>query len=474
MILIRSLFVLFVLVHSLDTAVWSASLKLPAILGSGMVLQQQKEVMLWGWAKQGQHVTVVTSWNGFKYSTNTTADGSWKVSITTPSAGGPYDITIGADTTFVLSDVLIGEVWLCSGQSNMEMPLKGYASQAVTGSNDYIARSADRKIRLFTVERKIGVEPEEDCSGEWQITGPNSIAGFSAVAYFYGKYLREVLDVPIGLIHSSWGGTPVQSWISGPAIDEHFRGEIDLPGFLQSKVNQRTSTVLYNGMIHPLVKFVIRGAIWYQGEADRMQPQLYARLFPAMIRDWRDQWKIGDFPFYFVQIAPYKYDSTVNSAFLREAQLRTMQRVPNTGMAVTMDVGDYHSIHPPDKSVVGARLAYWALAATYGVPGISFSGPVFKEMKIEGNKISLFFDYAESGFLGLGDELEGFTVAGSDRRFYPEVAQVNRKDNCIEIVCRNVAEPVAVRYGWENYVQATLFNTTGLPASSFRTDSWKQ
>ncbi len=472
--LTRVLLVLVVLVQSLYTAGWSASLKLPAIISSGMVLQQQKTVMLWGWAKQGQNVVVATSWNRSKYSVKTAADGSWKVSITTPAAGGPYAITIRADTTLVLSDVLIGEVWMCSGQSNMEMPLKGYASQPVAGSNDYIARSADSQIRLFTVQRKISMRPEEDCSGEWQVAGPGSIAGFSAVAYFYGKYLRDVLQVPIGLVHASWGGTPAQSWISSPAIEEHFREEIGLFDLRGGTVNQRSPSVLYNGMVHPLVKFVIRGAIWYQGEADRMRPRQYARLFPAMIRDWRDQWGVGDFPFYFVQIAPYRYDSTVNSAFLREVQLRTMQQVPNTGMAVAIDVGDYNSIHPPDKAVIGARLAYWTLAKTYGIDGISFSGPVFRDMKIDENKIRLFFDYAESGFLGLGQELDGFTVAGSDRIFYPEVAQVNRKENCIEIICRNVNEPVAVRYGWGNYIRATLYNTAGLPASSFRTDSWEQ
>jgi len=439
-----------------------------------MVLQQQKTVVMWGWAKDGQNVTVMTSWNRARYSTRTTVDGSWELNIPTPAAGGPYSITIRADTTVIQNDVLIGEVWICGGQSNMEMPLAGYASQAVTGSNDYIARSTDSQMRLFTVQRKVSVVPEEDCTGAWETAGPGSVAKFSAVAYFYGKYLRDVLDVPVGLIHSSWGGTPVHSWVSRPVIEEHFNGEVDLSALRDGPINQRTPTVLYNGMIHPLVRFGIRGAIWYQGEADRMRYQQYSRLFPAMIRDWRDHWALGDFPFYFVQIAPYNYEPTVNTAFLREAQLRTMQQVPGTGIAVVVDAGDFNSIHPPDKTVVGERLAYWALAKTYGVPGISFSGPVFREMKIDGNKISLFFDHAESGFLGLGRELDGFTVAGHDRVFCPEVARVNRKENCIEIVCENVTEPVAVRYAWENYVRATLFNTAGLPASSFRTDSWEQ
>ncbi len=449
----------------------AADLKLPSVLGSHMVLQQQGSAAVWGWAEAGATVSVKASWLGTAGLTTANNDGKWKISLLTPKAGGPYEIIISADTTFILKDVMIGEVWVCSGQSNMEMPVKGYRSQPVTGSTDCIAHGSDKNIRLFTVKRQISPVPLDDCEGSWSVSTPADVANFSAVGYFFGKYIQGILGVPVGLIHSSWGGTKVEAWTDEATLHKDFK-EIDLTELKTGKIHQNSPTALFNGMVNPILNYGIRGVIWYQGESNRKTPELYARLFPAMIMDWRGRWNQGKFPFYFVQIAPYKYDSVVNSAFLREAQLKSMLNTPNTGMAVTMDIGDYDYIHPADKIPVGKRLAYWALAKTYGIKGIPYCGPVFKEMNVEGGKATLTFDFAESGFTSFEKPLDGFTVAGADKIFHP--AQATIKKNNLIVWCDEVESPIAVRYCWENYIVGTLFNTAGLPASSFRTDNWNE
>ncbi|MDR0692002.1 MAG: sialate O-acetylesterase [Prevotellaceae bacterium] len=443
-----------------------AAIQLPAIISDHMVLQQNSTVKLWGWSDESK-ITVKAGWEPGKEYHATVADGKWLVSVYTPGAGGPYDITIASTTqTIVLADVLLGEVWLCSGQSNMQMSFRGYNSQPVYGSNDVVANSADNDIRLFTVTRKTSPQPVTDCEGEWKRSQPSAVVDFSAVAYVYGKYLHEVLQVPIGLIHSSWGGSPAEAWMDSEALKKF--PEIDL----SERTPAKTPAYLFNAMIYPIIDFGIRGVIWYQGEENRTNPALYRRLFPAMIDNWRALWQQGDFPFYFVQIAPYKYSATVNTAYLREAQLDAMRTTNNTGMAVTMDIGEYETIHPGEKITVGKRLAYWALAKTYQLDGIAFSGPVYKTMEVAEHKVILHFEYADNGFTTLGKPLDGFTVAGSDKRFYPATAII--KGKTVEVTCDSVPQPVAVRYGWENFTVGTLFNNAGLPASSFRTDDWSE
>lgn len=463
------LFPVFILVISMSS-LSAAHLRLPALVGNHMVLQQKSKITVWGWAKAGSTVAVKAEWIGNTEKTVTEKDGKWKLELQTNEAGGPYQLEVSSDTTYLLKDIMIGEVWVCSGQSNMQMPFRGYNSQPVIGSNDYIAHGHTNNIRLFTVKRKLSVTPLDDCEGKWSVSNPEDVANFSAVAYVFGKYIQEVLDVPVGLIHASWGGTPVEAWTDAENLLSAFK-EFDLTILnTPDKVKSKTPTVLFNGMIHPIVNYSIRGVIWYQGEANRKKPEQYTKLFPAMIKNWRQQWGKPELPLYFVQIAPFKYDSTVNSAYLREAQLKTTQSVANTGMAVTMDIGELNCIHPAEKITVGKRLAYQALAKTYGLKGLKSDGPVFREMKVEGNTVTLFFDFAEVGLSSFGKPLTGFSIAGTNRIFHPASAQI--KGKTLIISSKKVLAPVAVRYCWENFAVGSLYNTAGLPASSFRTDDW--
>jgi len=448
-----------------------ADLRLPSILGNHMLLQQKSDVTIWGWAEAGVTVSVKASWLDSACLTKVNDKGKWKLNIPTPEAGGPYEMIISADTTLLLKDILIGEVWVCSGQSNMEMPVKGFMSQPVYGSNDCIANSDNPNIRLFKVTKKMSTSPLEDCEGEWIVSNPVDVAEFSAAGYFFGRYLQRILKVPVGLIESCWGGTKAEAWTDEVTLKNQFK-EFDLGQLKSGKVTKNSPTVLFNGMINPILNYKIKGIVWYQGEGNRKKPEQYARLFPSMIKNWRDLWKQGEFPFYFVQIAPYKYDSTVNSAFLREAQLKTMLNTHNTGMVVTMDIGNFTTIHPPDKLLVGKRLAYWALAKTYGMEGLPYCSPIFKTMEEKGNKATLSFDYADLGLSSFGKPLDGFQVAGKDKVFHPANALIVRSN--VIVWSDDVETPVAVRYCWENYKMGTLFNTAGLPAPSFRTDDWNE
>ncbi len=447
----------------------ATELRLPAILGNHMVLQQQSKVAVWGWAKAGSVVSVKASWAEKNRKVSVAADGTWKLNISTPVAGGPYEIAIRADTTIILKDVMIGEVWVCSGQSNMQMPMYGYVGQPVRGSNDYIAHGNNKNIRLFTVKKSFSKEPQTNCEGSWSVSSPEEVGNFSAVAYIFGKYIQEILGVPIGLIHSSWGGTRAEAWTDAVTLKSDIK-DVDLFVINAGKIDANFPTVLFNAMINPILNYGIRGVIWYQGEANATNPERYSRLFPAMIKDWRTRWNQGDFPFYFVQTAPFQYDTLTNAAFLREVQLKTMLNVPNTGMAVTLDIGDKYCWHPAEKILVGKRLAYWALAKTYGEKGLPCSGPVLKEMTVEGNNVCLSFNYADFGLSSFGKEAQGFVVAGVDRLFHPAHAFIGR--DFVKVWSDEVEKPVAVRYCWENYTVGTLYNVAELPASSFRTDNW--
>ncbi len=452
--------------------VYGANLKLPSILDNHMVLQQENICKIWGWAKFGDSVMVRASWQEKNNYCVANEGGKWKLSIPTPKAGGPYEILIKADTTIILKDVLIGEVWVCSGQSNMQMPLKGYISMPVFGSNDYIAKGYNNNLRLFDLKRKYSIEVADDCSGNWVVSNPADVANFSAVAYSFGKYIQDILEIPIGLILSSWGDTPIEAWTDKTKLKNEFN-EIDLSELKTDNVNSKSPSVLFNGMIHPILNYCIRGVIWYQGESNRKSPEKYSKLFPAMINNWRDSWGLGNFPFLFVQIAPYSYrfDKNTQSAFLREAQFKTMQNTPNTGMVVTMDIGDSLSNHPPEKILIGKRLAYWALGRTYNIKGLSFSGPVYNSMIINKEKAIITFKYAELGLTSFGKELKDFVISGEDRIFYPAKAVI--KDTIIEVWSEKVKNPVSIRYCWKNYAKGTLYNNAGLPASSFRTDEWE-
>lgn len=446
-----------------------AQTKLPSFFSNNMVLQQNKEVSIWG--KDNPDVTIVvsTSW-GNEADVKADENGKWKLKLQTPFAGGPYNIKVKGSEEIELNNVMIGEVWLCSGQSNMQMPLLGYGNQPILGSNEVILNSKNEQIRLFNAKHTPSLEPLDDIEGEWFNSDPSTVGGFSATAYFFALKLNSILKVPIGLIHTSWGGSIIEAWMDEEVITSQF-GYIEIPTEIPEKRQNQKPTLLYNGMIHPFIGYDIAGTIWYQGESNYRNGEEYKKLFPAMIKLWREKWEQPSLPFYFVQIAPYNYNYSL-SAFLREAQLYTMQTVENTGMAVTMDIGNCTNIHPAEKKLVGDRLAYWALSKTYNILGVAFSGPVYKEMeKTEDGKIQIIFDYAKYGLTSFGKELTDFTIAGEDKVFYHAKAKIN-KNKTLSVWSDQVQNPVAVRYGFHDCPDGSLFNTEGLPASSFRTDSW--
>ncbi|WP_405293694.1 sialate O-acetylesterase [Algibacter sp. Ld11] len=443
----------------------SAEVTPNSLFQNNMVLQRNKPIAIFGHATSEETISVI-----FKTKTYITKvkNGKWSVFLDKSEAGGPYTLIIQGENKVVLSNILVGEVWLCSGQSNMEMPVHGNKGQPINGSNLAILNSENSQIRLFKVGKKMASEPLNSCEGEWTLAKPETVKGFSATAYFFGKMLQETLNIPIGLINSSWGGTPAEAWTPKDIIDSQFN---DFTGWNKDESKpQKNPSVLYNGMIHPLKPYTIKGAIWYQGEANKNYYQNYTHLFSSMIKSWRTNWNQGEFPFYFVQIAPLGWGGD-NQAFLREAQLKTMLAVSNTGMAVTLDIGEKENIHPAEKQKVGERLALWALAKDYGYKNIQYSGPVYKSMSVTENKVTIEFDYATNGLATFGKALGDFKVAGKDKIFH--VADAILLKGKLIIWSDKVEHPIAVRYGWEDWVDGCLFNTAGLPASSFRTDNWQ-
>ncbi len=636
--------------HDVESA---GKLKLPAVISDNMVLQQQSDVALWGWANPKAVIEITTSWSESKVTAKADVKGKWRTTIATPVAGGPYKISIrvkGADAGIVLQNILIGEVWICSGQSNMEWNF----DLGVLNGDQELREANYPQIRLFHTRRDIAVSPNQDCVGRWQECNPNSVRYFSAVAYFFGRNLHKELNVPIGLINSSWGGTVAETWVSEEGLrplkdfDERldflkltaknpesadrknkavldrywdkinsvdpwnqafksdydhsdwpemavpglwnskslanfdgviwFRRDIELPtswagqnlvlelgaiddmdstwlngvkvggyetighyltkrvytvpasvvrsgknvlavrvvdtggggGFFSpaeimrirpanapetqaiplagnwhykvgpstsqmpplppiNEINQNDPTTLFNGMISPLIPFHIKGAIWYQGESNRMRYMQYQKLFPALIEDWRNQWAIGEFPFYWVQIAPFNYQGDKGE----EAELRDSQRLtlktPATGMAVTMDIATPNNIHPPNKQEVGRRLALWALAKNYKRGNIEYSGPLYREMKVEGSSIRLYFDHAGDGLATGPEGLDHFEIADSSGKFFPAKAVID--NDTLVVSSDKVKSPTAVRYAWGTIDEGTLFNKSGLPASSFSTQN---
>jgi sialate O-acetylesterase len=448
----------------------SAQTKLATIFSDHMVLQQNHDVAIWGTDKAKEKINIRTSW-GVTEKVKTDKNGKWKLRVKTPSAGGPYNLTIEGTEKIDLKDIMIGEVWLCSGQSNMEMPVKGYNNQAINGSQEAILNSSNSNIRMFNVQKSPSITPLTDVSGIWKTASPSTTGDFSAAAYFFGKKLESTLNVPIGLIVTCWGGSSAEAWTDKETLKE-FKS-IKIPTKINKVRVQQTPLVLYNGMIHPLIGYSIKGAIWYQGESNKERASNYTALMNAMVTSWRNKWEQGDFPFYTTQIAPFNYGNKANSAYLREAQLKTSQTLKNSGMAVTLDIGDAKFIHPREKKTVGDRLAYWALAKDYNIKGIDYSGPIYQSMKIVSEKkIELQFKGSQMGLNSFGKELVGFEIAGEDKIFHPAEAKILRKTNLLEVSSDKVKKPVAVRYAFGNTPEFSLFSASGLPASSFRTDNW--
>ena len=454
----------------------SAQIELSNLFSDNMVLQQESHVNFWGKAKKNQELIIYTSWSGKIIRTIVTDDGSWEVKIKTPSAGGPYNIQVTCNgETKTINNVLIGEVWLASGQSNMEMTLSGNNREPVNGSLDAIANSNNTKIRFFNVKVKVSDERIDDIEGEWLEANFKNTPNFSAVAYSFAKYLNQVLDIPFGIINSPKDGSVAEAWISSDVLKKITTNK-ELSYYAKQPHNN--PSVLFNGMINAIIPFTIKGVIWYQGEGNSGRYQNYMKLMNGLIKNWRDEWGLGDFPFYFVQLAPngsLGQGNGTTQAFLREAQLRTMLSVKNTGMAVTLDIGSTITNHPPEKLLIGKRLAYWALAKNYGFNGLPHSGPVYESMKVKNNKVYVNFKFAKNGVTSYGKPLSGFEIAGEDKIFYSADALIDphwsagwENRSVLTLSNKNVPNPLYIRYGWKNYIKGALYNVEGLPASSFR------
>ncbi len=478
-----------------------AELKMSPVFGNSMVLQRDKPIHVWGWTTPGAMVDVTLA--GKTTTTKAGEDGRFDVELDSMQAGGPHEMVISADETKTFSDVLIGEVWLCSGQSNMAWP--------VASANDPDLESLTANfpnIRLISVPQVASQEPLNDFAGSWEACTPESVKSFSAVGYFFGRQLHQTLDVPIGLIDNAWGGSAAEAWVRRDVLEADGKYDALLKQWDQDVANYDEQAAmaayqqrldkwqqnrqgsrpraprspdssnhrpanLYNGVLHPVLGYTIRGTIWYQGESNAARAQQYRDLFPLMIQSWRDAWGQGDFSFYWVQLADFR--SEVNEpaesewAELREAQTMTLSRLPNTGQAVITDLGEAADIHPRNKQDVAKRLARWALAKDYGYD-IAYQSPTFESMRVEGSKAVLTFEHVGGG-IDTFDVTEpiGFTIAGADKQFVK--ANAKRIDNnTIEVWSDAVSEPVAVRYAWADNPIANVQSTDGLPLTPFRTD----
>ena len=492
-----------------------AEVTLPSVIGSNMVLQRDMQVPIWGWASAGEEITITLNSEDqsakplFSTSVVTDVEGNWRTKLPAMDAGGPYTLKVTGGNTLELANILFGEVWVCSGQSNME-----WSVRVSKDADAEIAVADYPNIRLFRVPHRPSGLLQNDVDAAWYETTPETIENFSAVAYYFGRKLYKNLDVPIGLIDTTWGGTRIEPWtppagfVSVPALESiskevqeaHAAYRQQLPQKMKDieawiaetrealKTEARLTQIpenrhrlrhharptgLYNGMVHPLIPYAVRGALWYQGESNLQDGMHYHEKMKALINGWREVWGQGDFPFYFVQLAPFNYGGWVNNPFalpqIWEAQTATLS-VPNTGMAVTTDIGNLKDIHPRNKQEVGRRLALWALAKTYGREDVTYSGPLYKSMTVEGTTIRLSFDFIGDGLMARDAmPLTWFEVAGEDKQFVEAKATID--GDTILVSSDAVANPVAVRFGWHQSAEPNLVNKEGLPASPFRTDS---
>lgn len=483
----------------------TAEITLPSIFGDHMVLQQKQSNPVWGRAESGEKIEVAI--HGQSHSAKADENGNWKVNLRPIPAGGPYRLEIeGENSEFYFDDVLVGEVWICSGQSNMAWTVNN------SNSAELEMLTADYpNIRLISVPQVGTQEPQADFNGEWTACTPQTIKDFSAVGYFFGRRLHQALDVPIGLIDNAWGGSAADAWIRRDVLEKDGRFDKMMdwwkkteasydyedelkewenkvaqwkrdgsegrqprrPGNLMTG-NQRPANI-YNGVLLPTIGYGIRGAIWYQGESNAGRAYQYRDLFPLMIQHWREEWNQGDFPFYYVQLADFMAEEMqpADSAWaeLREAQTMAMDRLDNVGQAVIIDIGEGRDIHPRNKQSVGNRLARWALAKDYGFD-ILYQSPTFQAMKQEGNKIVLTYDSVGQGLYSFDTvEPRGFAIAGKDKKFVWAQAEITGRDE-VTVWSDSIKAPVAVRYAWANNPVCSMYSRDGLPMTPFRTDDW--
>ena len=436
---------------------------LPNIFGDNMVLQRSSEIKIWGWANPKEEIKLVSSWNNQEYKTVTDNQAKWELYIKTPEAGGPFTISIKGYSEVVLKNILIGEVWLCSGQSNMEMSV----NWGIDDGEEEVQNASNKNIRFYTVPKSIAATPQHNLSGNWVESTPETMRNFSAIGYFFAKRLQEDLkNIPIGLISSNWGGTPAEIWMPEEVVQND-------PILLENakKLNQQEYDPhlpgrAYNAMIHPFTGFKIAGTLWYQGESN-VGSLVYDKTLSALIDSWRKKWN-DEFPFYFVQIAPFKSGANnFSNVIIRNSQRKILKEVSKMGMVLTSDISDVIDIHPKNKKEIGIRLANLALAETYKINSDLVNGPLFKEIKMEKNTVEVSFDYAE-GLYFKNENSKQFEVAGADGVFY--FAEASIKNNQVILVCKKVKSPMKVRFAWGNTIQSDLFNEANLPASCFITE----
>ncbi|MFV8343938.1 sialate O-acetylesterase [Flavobacterium sp. XS2P39] len=440
-----------------------ANVTLPNVLSDNMVLQRNSQVAIWGWANPQEEVVITPSWNHQEYKIKASNQAKWEINIPTPKEGGPYTIAIKGYNEIVLKNILIGEVWICSGQSNMEMS----ASWGIENGDEEVKNATNPNIRFFMIPKLTATSPQNNVVGSWTQCTPETMKYFSATGYFFAKRLQEELkNVPIGLIGSNWGGTPAEIWMPEEVIQSD-------AVLLESAKTRKEESYgphqpgrAFNAMIYPLTGFKIAGVIWYQGESN-VGSQVYDKTFSALITSWRKLWNY-EFPFYYVQIAPYKYgENHYGGVEVRNAQRKVVQEVPNTGMVVTSDISPVDDIHPKDKKSVGQRLANLALAKTYKTNTNLVNGPLFKEIKTAKSTVIVSFDYAD-GLYFKNKKSNQFEVAGTDNVYYNAVAVIQK--NQVILKSDKVKNPVKVRFAWTNTAQSELFNKAYLPASSFTSE----
>ena len=445
-----------------------AAVRLPSILGENMVVQRDQPLPIWGWDEAGTEVTV--KFAGNEATAKAAEDGKWTVRLPATDKIGPHRLTVVGTSQVELNGILVGEVWLCSGQSNMEWLVKRSKDAAKE-----IADARHAQIRHIKIPHNATQDVQNDVPSEgWQVCSPDTVGDFTAVGFFFGRHLHGELNVPVGLIGSNWGGTRIEPW-TPPAGFQQVPGLRYIADHLENypekldngQVNHQSALALYNGMIHPLIPFAIRGVIWYQGESNRGEGMVYHDKMKALIHGWRHVWNNANLPFYFVQLAPFRYDGNVESLpEIWEAQAETLA-VPGTGMAVTMDIGDPADIHPANKQDVGKRLALWALAKTYGRNDTVYSGPIYKSHRIVADRVHVQFDHVGGGLVSRdGQPLTHFEVAGDNGVFMPANAKIEGDE--VIVFADAVDRPSAIRFAWHQEAEPNLSNKEGLPSAAFR------
>lgn len=451
-------------------------IQLPEILNGNMVLQQNTSVKLWGKAAPDVPVTIRTSWDGKKYTVQSDAEGDWLAMIDTPEADyTPRYIDVSDGETVRISNVLIGEVWFCSGQSNMEMPLGGFLDSSTQGGNEVIATSHLKKgIRVATIKKEGAHIPQETCVGSWAVCSPENAPKFSAAGYYFAERLNQVLDVPVGIINCSWSGSRIEGWLPREIVKDYKNVDLSRAEFSNRRhFHAGVPTIMYNGMLKPLMNYTVKGILWYQGEANVKDYAHYADRMVTLVHQWRKDWGLGDLPFYMAEIAPFEAGKGEVAAFLREAQYKAVARLPHCGIICTNDLvnsNERQQIHPCQKKEVGDRFAYMALNRDYGYKDIACDSPVYKEMTVKDSVAVIGFNDV-SGFSSYC-EYAGFEIAGEDRVFHPAQAKTDYRTRTVSVWSGAVKKPVAVRYCFRNFQLGNLKTNRGLPFAPFRTDDF--